>query len=77
MSERDDKTRVCIEHELLRELVSVEDSILDLMNKEISHLEFHAMKYKEREYYEQLVQLKRSANIFKLYLDVAKKHNLT
>lgn len=76
MSVQDDKTRSCIEQELLRELAGCDSILLDTLNKELSSLEFHAMKYKDEECYKKLISFKRAHNILKLYLDIAKKHNL-
>ena len=70
MNDLESRVLNSIEHDLLRELHKHVDILNDVLKREITEAEFSAMKYKERECYDRLIELKRAFNVLTSFLDV-------
>lgn len=66
----DSRVLSMIERDLLRELHRQSDTILEILKLEMSRAEFNVFKYKDAECYDQLIDIKKSHNIFKNFLRV-------
>lgn len=59
-----------IETDLLREIHKHADILNEVLRQEIAVAEFNAMKYKDHECYERLIELKRAFNVLTSFLHV-------
>lgn len=73
MNNLERRVLTAIEHDLLRELHRHADKLTDVIKREVAAAEFSAMRYKERECYERLIELKRAYNVLSRFLQVTKK----
>ena len=69
-SEQDQHTLSAIQTDMLKELHRCEDQLLELIDDRIRHQEFVSMRYKEKECYDKLVELKRLRNTLYNFLQV-------
>lgn len=70
-SEQEKHTISAIQADLLRELLKEKCTILSTLKSAISRQQFSAMRYHEKECYEQLLSTKRAYNILKAFLEVS------
>lgn len=70
MKKQDQRIISSIRHDLLCELHRHEDVLIDAITGRVSKLEFQAAKYKEKEVYDDLLEMKRALNILKCYFEV-------
>ena len=70
MNDLESRVLSSIEHDLLREVHKHADILNEVLRQEIAEAEFSAMKYKEQECYERLVDLKRAFNVLTSFLYV-------
>lgn len=70
-SDKDDTTLNVIQADLLRELIKDKCTIFKYLDGAVKRAEFQAMRYKEKECYDDLLALKRARNIFKTFIEVS------
>lgn len=75
MNHLEQRVLTAIEHDLLRELHRHADTLTAVIKREVAEAEFAAMKYKERECYDRLLELKRTFNVLNSFLHVTCKNN--
>ena len=75
MKKSDQKLISVIRHDLLYELHKHEDVIIRSLKERVSKLEFQAARYKEKEVYDDLLEMKRALNIIRCYFDVTHNDN--
>lgn len=75
MKKQDDKAISTIRHELLCKMHKHEDIILESLKMRVTELEFHAAKYKEKEVYDRLLDMKSAFNTIKCYFQVTHNEN--
>ena len=73
MNNLERRVLTAIEHDLLRELHRHADMLTGVFKREVEAAEFSAIRYKERECYERLIELKRAHNVLNRFLHVTKK----
>ena len=59
-----------IRHDLLHELHKHEVILIRSIRERVEMLEFQAARYKEKEVYDDLLEMKRAFNILKCYFEV-------
>lgn len=69
-SKREERVLSVIQSDLLKELLKEKCTILTTLNTAIGKQTFTAMRYHEKECYEQLLSTKRAYNILKTFLEV-------
>jgi len=70
MKRKDQKLISVIRHDLLHELHKHEDILIKSIRERVQKLEFQAARYKEKEVYDDLLEMKRALNILKCYFEV-------
>lgn len=70
-SDKDEMTLSLIQADLLRELMKDKCTIFKYLDSAVKRAEFSAMRYKEKECYEDLLALRRARNIFKTFIEVS------
>ena len=70
-SEQEEHTISAIQADLLREMLKSKCEILDIIKDATRRAEFHAMKYKQKECYEELLSKKKAYNILKAFIEVS------
>ena len=69
-TDKDKMTLSVIQADLLRELMKDKCTIFKYLDVAVKRAEFQAMRYKEKECYDDLLALKRARNIFKTFIEV-------
>jgi hypothetical protein len=70
MKKKDQKLISVIRHDLLHELHKHEAILIKSIRERVDKLEFQAARYKEKEVYDDLLEMKRALNILKCYFEV-------
>lgn len=70
MKKKDQKLISVIRHDLLHELHKHEVILIKSIRERVDKLEFQAARYKEKEVYDDLLEMKRALNILKCYFEV-------
>lgn len=76
MKKKDKRLISTIRHDLLHELHKHEDVLIKSIKDRVARLEFQAARYKEKEVYDDLLEMKRAYNILKCYFDVTKRDDV-
>ena len=69
-SDHEERVLSAIQNDLLRELLKEKCTLLATLKTAINKQQFSAMRYHEKECYEQLLLTKRAYNILKTFLEV-------
>jgi ribosome biogenesis protein Nip4 len=72
-SNQDIHTLTAIQSDMLRELHNNQEKLIHIIDKKIDEQTFHAMKYKERECYEALLELRELRNTLQVFLQVTRQ----
>jgi hypothetical protein len=70
-TDKEQHVLTAIQADLLRELLKERCVILKTLDAAVKRQTFHAMRYHEKECYEQLLRTKRAYNILKTFLEVS------
>ena len=70
MKKKDQRVISAIQHDLLCELHRHEGVLIRSLEVQVDKLEFNALKDKEQDTYNDLLEMKRALNILKCYFDV-------
>lgn len=69
MKEKEKRLISVIRHDLLHELHKHEEVLIKAIEERVAKLEFQAARYKEKELYDDLLEMKRALNILRCYFD--------
>ena len=69
-SEQEERVLTAIQNDLLKELLKCKCELIEIVYREMKQNEFHAMKYKKQQCYEQLLSTKKAYNILRAFIEV-------